>query len=516
MKESVLCGLSLVFGVSLLACGPAVSGTSTTDAGSLQPEPDGSLYSPPDAGPPLHQGCVDWRGNTIGSDQGPHFDDDGDCFCETAPCTGSSNPACGSNLQGGDCSDCDPTVNPAAIEVNGDNVDNNCDGLTDSTDPACNGVPPNDACEGGCDVATLAGSANATDFAKSIGLCNGEVVSAVFVSPSNAQAHAIVTKFGTDTTDNLNIPSQGATMVLLSTGKAGTGSHDSGTDFGNTAPNPDKTVTQACGVDPNAIILGSCSQNSDCKNDLGTPIPGDTCVNGECRPAPPDTVNDYTELKLTLKVPSNAHSFSYAFQYYSSEYPTYRCSEYNDTFLAELTSKAFNNGTQANISFDANNHVVSVDNGFFQVCAVNDGTPGNPNGNDPQAPANQCLATPAAATVMGGTGFNPQGGSLSRGAGATLELRTQNVPVEPGETITLRFIIFDEGDGQLDSSVLLDNFRWSVTPASGPVTNPCAGLGQACDTGADTCCSGTCVDQTTQAGCTQSSLPSNCVCQGIQ
>jgi hypothetical protein len=41
--------------------------------------------------------------------------------------------------------------------------------------------------------------------------------------------------------------------------------------------------------------------------------------------------------------------------------------------------------------------------------------------------------------------------------------------VVPGEIITLRFGIWDSGDGTIDSAVLLDNFAWSpdtVTPGT--------------------------------------------------
>jgi hypothetical protein len=45
--------------------------------------------------------------------------------------------------------------------------------------------------------------------------------------------------------------------------------------------------------------------------------------------------------------------------------------------------------------------------------------------------------------------------------------------VKPGETITLEFIIWDTGDAQYDSSVLLDHFVWvpQEVPAV-PVTQP--------------------------------------------
>ena len=39
-----------------------------------------------------------------------------------------------------------------------------------------------------------------------------------------------------------------------------------------------------------------------------------------------------------------------------------------------------------------------------------------------------------------------------------------------GETIVLTFSIHDEGDDALDSSVLLDNFRWDLFEIEGPVT----------------------------------------------
>lgn len=36
-----------------------------------------------------------------------------------------------------DCNDYDPTINPGAVELCSDNLDNNCDGIVDSADPTC-------------------------------------------------------------------------------------------------------------------------------------------------------------------------------------------------------------------------------------------------------------------------------------------------------------------------------------------------------------------------------------------
>jgi hypothetical protein len=60
---------------------------------------------------------------------GPGFDDDGDCFCETAPCTGT-DAVCPTGLLGGDCDDADAATNPAAPDdPDPAYVDSNCDSI---------------------------------------------------------------------------------------------------------------------------------------------------------------------------------------------------------------------------------------------------------------------------------------------------------------------------------------------------------------------------------------------------
>jgi hypothetical protein len=41
---------------------------------------------------------------------------------------------------------------------------------------------------------------------------------------------------------------------------------------------------------------------------------------------------------------------------------------------------------------------------------------------------------------------------------------------DPGETITIQFMIWDTGDHDLDSTVLVDNWKWEVEPTTGPAT----------------------------------------------
>lgn len=54
----------------------------------------------------------------------PGIDNDGDGFCEADSCLGS-------DIQPGDCDDEDADVSPKALEECGDEVDNDCDGVTD-------------------------------------------------------------------------------------------------------------------------------------------------------------------------------------------------------------------------------------------------------------------------------------------------------------------------------------------------------------------------------------------------
>ena len=45
-------------------------------------------------------------------------------------------------------------------------------------------------------------------------------------------------------------------------------------------------------------------------------------------------------------------------------------------------------------------------------------------------------------------------------------------PVSPGEAVKLRWAIYDSGDGVLDSTVLIDNFRWLGDETEDPETIP--------------------------------------------
>src|SRR5690606_27485467 len=140
--------------------------------------------------------------------------------------------------------------------------------------------------------------------------------------------------------------------------------------------------------------------------------------------------NDPAALEIELRVPTNAKSLSFLFNFYTREFPTYICRAYNDFFVA-LQSPAPANSQHGNISFDTMKNAVSVNNGFLEVC-----TPQTANG--------KTFACNLGTTELDGTGYE--------GAAATGWLETVS-PVEPGSTITLRFAVWDAADHILSSSV---------------------------------------------------------------
>jgi hypothetical protein len=164
--------------------------------------------------------------------------------------------------------------------------------------------------------------------------------------------------------------------------------------------------------------------------------------------------HDSVALEVTIKAPSNVKGLSFNLDFYTFEFPTFICSEYNDFFVALLSPPPSGN-TDGNISFDSKGNLISVNAGFLQVC-----TKGILPGYD----------CPLGASQLSGTGFDEDYYGEPKDSAATGWLQTK-APVKPGSTFKLRFAVWDSGDGALDSTILLDNFSWD-TKGSGTVTQP--------------------------------------------
>ncbi|MBX3190603.1 MAG: choice-of-anchor L domain-containing protein [Labilithrix sp.] len=324
---------------------------------------------------------------------------------------------------------CSPAKGQA--EIADDGCDNDGDGKIDNV-PTCD--------------STIRSDGSAADFAKAMGICDAAstkgfgLVSAKFTRGHGrddapmAEQHGVLQKFG-----NVLKPREGARLGVLSTGYA---------QEYNGAPN-----RAFGGAEAGKDWFGARPGVGN-----GTAPPGYPKAAAGCQQA--TDVNDVIDLRLELKAPPNAKGFKFDFNFLSGEWPAYICSRFNDGFVAYLSAKGFNGGAPENISFDAKKNPVSVNNGFFDRCTPN-ATIGCLGGSPGKS------TCPGGPEELAGTGFGIVGnycgflggGTPSTSGGATGWLSSQ-APVQPGETFVLDLIIWDTGDGDLDSSVLLDNFKW--------------------------------------------------------
>ncbi len=347
----------------------------------------------------------------------------------------------------GDCNDCDPTVNPGAVDVPGDpsQVDHDCDGKYDPPVP--------------CDGALALDDVNPADAAKAIELCRTTtagpqppqktwgVINAQYVHANGSAFATPSLQVGVQTTFGTNVnPQGGQSMLALSSGHART-----------------PTQTGTCGSN-------SCTNNAN--PDVapsGFPQPIQGC------PATA-TIYDDIGLQVDIRTPTNATGYAFDFKFYSMEFPYWVCDSYIDE-LVVLASPAPAGAINGNIAFDSLKNPVSTMLGFMSVCdptqsgvyATDCMTSGT--GTCPMPPNPYC---PNGTAQLQGTGFDVWDTSYG-GAGATPWLTTQ-APVQGGSELTLRFTMWDGGDTNFDSTSLIDDFHWIfdvVVPVeTAPTTNP--------------------------------------------
>ena len=191
-------------------------------------------------------------------------------------------------------------------------------------------------------------------------------------------------------------------------------------DPGETLPAPLRVndVAGDCAADPALVGTGDCSGTVQ-----------EQFVQG-------DSANDYVELRLQVTVPKDVISFSYDFAFFSTEYPTYFGSSFNDMYVGWLESEAWT----GNVSFDGDGNPISLNAGFLD--------------------------------------FKDDAGDLAELSGTCMRQHagtnwlTTTAGVVPGEDITVVFAIFDLSDSILDSYALIDNFQWGCDPSDTPSTEP--------------------------------------------
>lgn len=338
----------------------------------------------------------------------------------------------------GDCNDCDKYRNPNSVEVINEPgapaFDENCDGTVDEVPN-----PP-------CDESLAIDSKDALDGARAIELCKMSssvlewgVVSAAWVLADGSPppvgfessfhlGHGLLTAFGPN-----NTVRHGARLLALSSG---------------TARQPE---------DPGYQPVNGFSKGYQAQHPEGFPKESPACP-GSFTGMP----NDAVALEVKIRVPLNAHGFSFDFNFFTYEWPGFICSQYNDFFVALLSPKPMGQ-MDGNVSFDSQGNPVSVNNAFLEVC----GCPENPP--QPCSAGGKSFTCPRGNIGLIGTGF----GFDTEGSdhAATDWLKTQ-APVKPGSEITMRWAVYDSGDGSLDSTSLVDNWQWIAKPGTVVITDP--------------------------------------------
>jgi hypothetical protein len=340
----------------------------------------------------------------------------------------------------GDCNDEDPKVNPGAYDFpNG--VDDDCDGVVDDPITDCSAglqytsQNPFDYAKA-IDICQTT-TANATGAAKRWGLINAELRLADGTGTPAAQSHSIVTSFG-----NVIGPRKNANFAYLSTGIAATPSQPY---YQGGTPQPGTSMLPPGPVDNGGYALP-----------VGFPTNKAGCM------VPSAAAYDPVNLKLTIRVPTNASSVAFDHAFWSAEYPEYACTGYNDIWAVLLDSKASGIANNHDVVFDAQGTPGSVNLNFFDRCVA--GPTGCSGG---LAGFNFCSGGSA---ELAGTGYGDPDSpcNVASSVGGGTGWLTTESPVVPGETIVIQFMVWDSSDPIYDSTAILDNFRWQ----QGSLTNP--------------------------------------------
>lgn len=350
------------------------------------------------------------------------------------------------------CSVDDPAgINPG--QSDSARLDANCDGKIDENAPA--GGEQFKNCSVGSHKFTANSQLTASDaelLAKAMNICDGLVSAQLLLADgsalplkgnsaicgtklqliSPAEQVAVAEDLG-GIVKPVDIKIDGAVnanMVILSSGKA--------------AGKENTSDSQCVGTEVTAPAVFL--------NAHGGALPASSVCGNERK----DTrANDSIMLRLKLKAPQNAKSFSFRFKFFSKEYPKYVCDKYNDFFLALVDSPTNEKiPKDHNVAFDENKNPVSVNNAFFTEC-------------DKAA----CTAEKGCSACSDGTDLLA-GYFDTQKSGATAWLQT-SVPVSGNEEFTLDLMIFDAGEPtggstssgyghQKDSLVLIDAFAWGT------------------------------------------------------
>ncbi|GEM_PF-979897 len=275
--------------------------------------------------------------------------------------------------------------------------------------------------------------------------------------PGNAEAvdtWRIATGFGTPVNPFWK-PREGARMLVLGTGvlrepHSTTGvltEFDNAIDDANGNPDGVNAATLAADLDIHMIDKGGtpfdmCVADQDCSNTLQSQWEKGAGMDAE-------EANDLIGFSFSVSSPpanadpaTDAEGFEIDFAWFSAEYPLFVDSQYNDIFVIWQESENY----VGNMTF--------IDDQPLTVTAL-----------EPSITASGYVSTDP---EMDGTGFTGSAG----GATGWFTARSIN-EMTPGDTVKLSVALFDMGDSDVDTIVLLDNFRWVCVACVPNEVDPC-------------------------------------------